>query len=76
MTEFDRIIDKHFLEFDKYTHKVCISRDELAMICREYAIEMCQIQIENCTNNLVFGDTEYLNIEKQVLYAPFPEELQ
>ena len=76
MTYFDKIIDKHFIEFDKYTDRYCIGREELEIICKEYAIEMCQLQIENCANNLVFGDIEYLNIEKQVVYASLPTELQ
>lgn len=82
MTYFDRILDKHFIDFDKYIDRYCIGREEFEIICKEYAIEMCQLQKENCAQDACtmwgFGCDYDVKIVDQdsILNAPLPLELR
>lgn len=76
MTYFDRILDKHFIDFDKYTDRCCIGREEFEMICKEYAIEMCRLQLQECEKNCVLDtafDDFYISAIKE---TQLPIELQ
>lgn len=75
MTEFDRILDKHFIDFDKYTDRYCIGREEFELICKEYAIEMCRLQRENCAKS-VECENDYIIVDESILDKPLPKELQ
>lgn len=87
MTELDKIIDKHFIEFDKYTDRYCIGREEFEIICKEYAIYMCYRQQENCADNATTMEEGYYDRnddeayrfvvdQDSILKSPLPTELQ
>jgi len=68
MSYFDKLINEHFLEFDPYTHRVCIGRDELELICREYAIYMCYRQQENCAECAIITEEGYYDSNDDPAY--------
>ena len=75
MGDFDKLINELDLEFGMYNDKIYIHRQELAEVCRAYAIRMCQIQRENCVKYADYEIDRTID-ENSILNAPLPEELQ